>query len=259
MNKRYFRQVPILMMFSLLVFSFTAAVLAAPSRAISSYQATNDSTNVTYRLNYTGTYSFFRVYIDTDQNAATGYSANGIGANYMVENGSLFSHPANNATWSWTALGAVTFTNAGGVATWTIARSAIGETANPNAANLVFQVEAPLTTSAIYTHTYSGTGPTATRTPTPGAGGSTTVTYTVSTAVITNPERGFLHTNTACESSLYNLSTLQNYRTSENISLLLCNFYLTSFKTSPISQAALNTLQTQLNTIRSAGLKVVLR
>src|SRR5687768_11771364 len=167
MIKQFLKQVPILMMLALLFFSFAVAVLAAPLKAISSYQATNNSTNVTYQLNYTGTYSFFRVYIDTDQNAATGYNANGIGANYMVENGSLYSHPANNSTWSWTALGAVTFTNAGGVASWTIARSAIGETANPNSANLVFQVEAPLTTSAIYTHTYSGTGPTATRTNTP--------------------------------------------------------------------------------------------
>src|SRR5258707_454554 len=117
----------------------------------------------------------------------------------MVENGSLYSHPANNSTWSWTSLGAVTYTNTSGVASWTIARSAIGETANPNTANLVFQVESPLTTTGIYTHAYSGggatstatntpLGPTATRTntpvgptntptrtPTPASGGSTTV------------------------------------------------------------------------------------
>ncbi len=254
-----------------------------PAGTIYNQQATNDGTNVTYSFSYSGTFTYFRVYIDTDQSSATGYNANGIGANYLVENGNLYSHPANDSNWSWTSLGAVTYANAGGAASWTIARSAIGETANPNAANLVFQVESPLTTTGIYIHTYSGggatstatntpLGPTATRTntpvgptntptrtPTSPAGGSTTVTYSSSTAVITNPERGFDHTNTACESSLFDQATLQSYRSSENISLVLCNFYLSSFKTSPISQAALNTLQTQLNTIRSAGLKVVLR
>ncbi len=250
---------------------------------ICNQQATNDGTNVYYGFSYTGAFSWYRVYIDTDQSSATGYNANGIGANYMVENGNLYSHPANDSNWSWTSLGAVTYTNTGGVASWTISRSAIGETANPNSANLVFQVESPLTTTGIYTHAYSGggatstatntpLGPTATRTntpvgptntptrtPTPASGGSTTVNYSSSTAVITNPERGFDHTNTACDSSLYSQATLQGYRTSENISVVLCNFYLASFKTSAISQAALNTLQTQLNTIRSAGLKVVLR
>ncbi|MBK7318049.1 DUF4874 domain-containing protein [Candidatus Villigracilis affinis] len=88
---------------------------------------------------------------------------------------------------------------------------------------------------------------------------SATVTYDPVTTIITNPERGFLHTYSPCESDLFDLATLQNYRAAEHISLVLCNFYLTNFKTSAINQTTLNTLQTQLNTIRSAGLKVVLR
>jgi hypothetical protein len=264
------------------LFALPASAFAA---AITSPQASNDSSNVYYSFSYSGSgLSYFRVYIDTDQNSATGYKANGIGANYMIENGSLYSHPANNSTWSWTSVGSVTYTNSGSVASWTVARSLIGETATPNSADLIFQIEAPITTSAKYTHVYSGAGvtatptltptrtntpvgptPTRTTTPTPTktatspAGGSTTVSYTASSAVISNPERGFDHTNTACESSLYSQATLQSYRASENISVVLCNFYLTSFKTSAISQATLNTLQTQLNTIRAAGLKVILR
>jgi hypothetical protein len=213
--------------------------------SITNQQATNTATNVTYSFTYSGITPNYRVYIDTDQNIATGYNANGIGANYMVENGTLYSHPANNSVWSWTNLGAVTFSSSGGVASWTVARSALGETANPNYANLIFQGETPLTTTAMYTHTYSGSG--------------TTVNYTASTAVITNPERGFDHTNGACQSNLYNQTTLQNYRTNENISLLVCVFYLTNFKTSPIDAPTLTTLQNQLNTIRAAGLKVILR
>jgi len=236
---------------------------------ICNQQATNDATNVYYQFNYTGTFSWYRVYIDTDQSTGTGFQTGGIGANYLVENGTVFPYTGTGTNWSWGTGTAVTFSSAGGLAQWTINRSTIGETANPNSANLLFQVEAPLFTTGIYTHTYSGgatstptntsVGPTNTPTRTSTPGGGATVNYTASSAVITNPERGFDHTNTACESSLYSVATLQGYRTSENISLVLCNFYLTSFKTSPISQAALNTLQTQLNTIRTAGLKVVLR
>src|SRR5512140_1351708 len=39
----------------------------------------------------------------------------------------------------------------------------------------------------------------------------------------------------------------------------LCNFYLNAFKSSLIDSSTLATLRNQLNTIRAAGLKVVLR
>ncbi len=236
-----------------------------PGGTIYNQQASNDGTNVYYRFNYTGTFSWYRVYVDTDQNSTTGYVANRIGADYLLENANLYRYSGTGGAWGWTLLKTVTYTNANNLASWTVARSDIGETATPNTADLIFQVESPLTSSPKYTHVYSGsatatpTGSSPTATPTTASGGTTTVSYTASTAVITNPERGFDHTNTACDSSLYSQSTLQGYRTNENISLVLCNFYLTSFKTSAISQAALNTLQTQLNTIRAAGLKVVLR
>ncbi len=48
--------------------------------------------------------------LDTDFNGATGYiSANwaDTGIDYMVENGELFSHPANDSDWNWTDLGSV--------------------------------------------------------------------------------------------------------------------------------------------------------
>src|SRR5690242_18643863 len=117
------------------LFATSFSAWAAPARAISSYQATNDSSNVTYQLNYTSTYSFYRVYIDTDQNAGTGFQTTGIGANYLVENNNLYSSCGTG--WCWTSLGTVTYTNSAGVARWTIARSAIGETANPNTADLL--------------------------------------------------------------------------------------------------------------------------
>src|SRR5687767_1944514 len=87
------------------LFATSFSAWAAPARAIVSYQATNDGTNVYYTLNYNSTYSFYRVYIDTDQNASTGYATTGIGANYLVENNNLYSSCGTG--WCWTSIGTV--------------------------------------------------------------------------------------------------------------------------------------------------------
>src|SRR5687767_4667969 len=164
MKKQVLKAVSLVIMVVLL-FSGTA-VLAAPLRTISSYQATNDATNVYYQLNYTTPYSFFRVYIDTDQNAATGFVANGIGADFLLEGAELYSYSGTGGGWGWTWLKTVIYTNASDTASWTVGRSDIGETADPNAADLIFQVEAPLTSSAKYTLVYSGSPITSTPSPT---------------------------------------------------------------------------------------------
>jgi hypothetical protein len=116
-----------------------------------------------------------------------------------------------------------------------------------NDADLIFQAEAPLESSAKYTHVYSG-----------GTSGAT-VTYTQSSATFPNPERGFYHHTGDCDKNDFSLATLQGYRTSQNISLVMCVFYLAEFKTGAISQAALTRFQNQLATVRSAGLKAIVR
>ncbi len=87
------------------------------------------------------------------------------------------------------------------------------------------------------------------------ASGSEKVTFVEDNSVFANPERGF-HRFGCAENGL---ATVSSYRTNESITLLLCNFYLKSFINSPISQTVLNSLSNQLQTIRQAGLKVVLR
>ncbi|SDH00439.1 DUF4832 domain-containing protein [Nonomuraea jiangxiensis] len=87
----------------------------------------------------------------------------------------------------------------------------------------------------------------------------TTVTYAPSTDDIANPERGFYHHTGDCDKNDFSLATLQSYRTNQHISLVMCIFYLSDFKTAPISQAALDQLQQQFDTVRAAGLKTVLR
>ncbi len=101
-----------------------------------------------------------------------------------------------------------------------------------------------------------------------GAGGSTTdpgtvtVDYTVDASTIfANPERGFYHhmeTRAAGYSAL-DAAELTKYRTDEAVSLILRMFYLESFRSSPIGAGYLDGMATDLNRVRSAGLKAILR
>jgi hypothetical protein len=221
-------------------------VTAAPaSAAIGGQTATNTATTVTYQFTFTGAPAYARTYVDTDRSASTGFAQGGIGADYLLENGTLYHH--NGGGWSWSLVKTVTYTSSGGVARWTVDRADLGEMAQPNDADLIFQVEAPLETSAKYTHTYSG------------GGTGTTVTYPQSGDVFPNPERGFYHHTGDCDKNPFSQSTLQGYRTSESVSLVMCVFYLSDFKNSAISAAALTTLQQQFATVRAAGLKMILR
>lgn len=220
-----------------------AALFSAPlAAAITNPQASNDATRVYYSYAYSGTPAFKRVYIDVDRSAGTGFKVGSIGANFLLENGNLYEHDGGG--WNWDFIKTVNFSDTNGVARWTVLRADIGETATPNNADLLFQTEAPLETSAKYTHVYSGT---------------TTVSYTADNSLFANPERGFYHHTGDCDKFLFDAATLQSYRTNEGISLVMCMFYLDGFQSSPIDQAALDRLQAQFNTVRSAGMKMILR
>src|SRR6218665_571927 len=214
--------------------------------AISAVVLSNDATSVTYQFQYSGAPAYLRAYIDVDRSAATGFSQQGIGADYLLENSSLYKHLGGG--WSWQFVGTVTHTNTGGIARWTIARADIGETSTPNDADLVFQIESPLETSATSTHVYSGS-----------AGSGTTTWYSASTATFANPERGFYHHTGDCDKSDFVASTLKGYRDTQKITQVICVFYLAEFKNSPISQAQLDRFQRQANTVRTAGLKMIVR
>ncbi|MEV0613974.1 DUF4832 domain-containing protein [Nonomuraea sp. NPDC050404] len=234
---------------TLLLALLCGSILFSPlpaSAAITGQSATNTATTVTYRFAYTGSPAHTRTYVDTDRNPATGFAQGGVGADFLLENASLYRH--NGGGWNWTPVRSVTHSATGGTATWTLPRADLGEGATPNDADLVFQVESPLETSAKYTHVYSG-----------GNGGGGSVTYTPTTADFANPERGLYHHTGDCDKNDFSLETLRGYRTSQNISLVMCVFYLAEYKTTAIGQAALAQLQQQLDTVRAAGLKMVLR
>ncbi|MDC0710169.1 DUF4832 domain-containing protein [Stigmatella sp. ncwal1] len=214
--------------------------------AISGVVLSNDATHVTYEFQYSGAPAYQRAYIDVDRNAATGFAQQGLGADYLLENGTLYKHLGGG--WSWQSVATVTHLSTGGISRWTVARADLGETASPNDADLVFQVESPLETSAKTTHVYSGS---------PSSG--TTAWYASSSATFANPERGFYHHTGDCDKSDFVASTLKGYRETQKITQVLCIFYLAEFKNSPISQAQLDRFQRQANTVRSAGLKMIVR
>jgi hypothetical protein len=126
---------------------------ATPQAATTIYNATESvsGSNVTFKFSYTGTWTYFHVFVDTDRNAATGYTIGGIGADYMIENGGLYKSTANGSGWSWSSAGSVTYSNSNGVATFTLPLSSIGSPAHMNA---VYQVVSGSTsyTTGLYSY-----------------------------------------------------------------------------------------------------------
>lgn len=226
--------------------------------SISAPQATNDTANVYYQFTYSGTYTFYRVYIDTDQNTTTGFTTNGIGANFLLENNTLYRYTGTGTNWSWASVKTVTYTNASNVVRWTVARGDIGEGATPNSADLIFQVEAPLIASAKVTHVYSGST-TANR----------TVTYSPTTALFANPERGFYRYYESRSSSptVWSVATITSTNMVDwltaaeeaTITQAYCLFYLDTFLDGNISATYLTHMRTNLNNMRTAGRKCILR
>ena len=100
--------------------------LAADSLSGMPCTASNDADNITYSLTMAGTYSYRHVFIDADQSTGTGYWFNGVGADYMIENGHLYRH--NGSGWSWTWVAWIGMSCAGDTCSWTVPRATVGET-----------------------------------------------------------------------------------------------------------------------------------
>ena len=83
------------------------------------------------------------------------------------------------------------------------------------------------------------------------------IAYRPAEGRIANPERG-MYRQVDCNAHL-DAPTLQALRLTQDVTLLLCLFNLKSFTTSPISSDALALFQHQMDAIRLAGLKAILR
>ena len=86
-----------------------------------------------------------------------------------------------------------------------------------------------------------------------------TITYDASSDIFPNPERGFIRTYPVyAEGASLDQSQL-NLQRGLNVSMVLRVFYLDKFKASAISDAELLLVQTDLDKIKIAGLKAILR
>ena len=84
------------------------------------------------------------------------------------------------------------------------------------------------------------------------------VSYAVSDKDFNNPERGF-YQQVDCSSGPLDPARLRNYRKVRHQTLLMCAFILSDALDGPISPATLSLFQRQMDAVRQAGMKAVLR
>ncbi|MCU7728927.1 spherulation-specific family 4 protein [Actinoplanes sp. KI2] len=113
----------------------TGCASSAGSGAITAISACKDATSLRFQATYNTAASFHHVYLNTDNNAATGFqlpspSPSRLGADYMIENNILYR--SLSAGWSWTPVTGVSpnMTVSGATYSWTVPLSAL---ANPAA------------------------------------------------------------------------------------------------------------------------------
>src|SRR6478672_1567987 len=157
---------------------------------------------LTYQLQYDDEPGYFRLYLDTDRSGASGFPVNGTGADYLIENNSLYQYAGSAGSWNWSFVKTVAYGNGAGRVDWSVAIADLGA---PAGIDLIGQVEAPLLTSAMVTQTVGATLP-------PATVALQQVVYTPSTANIANPERGFYRHPGDCDTDAFNVDTLRNYR-----------------------------------------------
>ena len=87
----------------------------------------------------------------------------------------------------------------------------------------------------------------------------TTIQYVQSMDIFPNPERGFIHNaDVKSEGAALNPLWLAALR-ADNVSMIMRFYYLEKFKDQPISENELQLIQTDMQSMRDAGIKCVLR
>ncbi|MEU6284470.1 spherulation-specific family 4 protein [Streptomyces sp. NPDC047028] len=126
----------------------------AGSGGITNYSACVSGSNVVYKATFSSSQSFYHVFINSDNNASTGYqlpsgSATPLGADYMIENNTLWK--SNSSGWGWDLQSTSPNQSANGLTfTWTIPLSALGSSASTQQAE--FNGGTTYSTAVTYTH-----------------------------------------------------------------------------------------------------------
>lgn len=137
---------------------------AATAPAAASSTAAVDGLNIRYVIPFASKPTWTRVYIDANRVASSGYPYNGIGAEYLIENGSLFRYAGSNGSWAWTAVKAASSTVGATSATVSVAIADLGA---PPSIDSITQTDPPTKISPKLTTTTSTTTPPPPVTPPP--------------------------------------------------------------------------------------------
>lgn len=111
--------------------AFYALLGASPSaygNVISNVLSWNTDTTVSYQYNFDVGSNFYQILIDTDLKATTGYRIGSLGVDVLIENGTVMKYTGTNGKWTFSKVGSGTFSQALGVAKFTVNRNLIGET-----------------------------------------------------------------------------------------------------------------------------------
>lgn len=105
----------------------TITTPAPPGGPIANPTADLTAANATLTAQYNLPFTFYNVFIDTDNNAGTGYAVAGLGADRLIQGGSYFQH-AGGTGWNWTPISGVNplLSNTNGLYQWQVPTSTLG-------------------------------------------------------------------------------------------------------------------------------------
>ena len=93
---------------------------------IANPQVNLTSATTTFQAQYNLPFTFHNVFIDTDNDAATGYQVAGIGADYLIEDGTLYQHTGTGFSWATVSGVSPLVSNSGGLYQWQVPTSSLG-------------------------------------------------------------------------------------------------------------------------------------
>ena len=80
---------------------------------------TTSASAYSFQYSFTGSSSYHQIYIDIDRAASTGFTIGAQGADFLLENGTLYKFTSSSQTsWGWTKVSSVTFSKSSGLAKW---------------------------------------------------------------------------------------------------------------------------------------------
>ncbi len=129
----------------------TSEPVTSTATLVSNIEISNKDFFLTLKFAFAGKaedYNGFQVFLDTNQASSTGYSVNSIGADFLLENGTLNQYAGKGSDWSWSPMDAnILFDNANNTAQWIFDTATFGK---PIAIDFVCQL-ADTSWNAVFT------------------------------------------------------------------------------------------------------------